>query len=201
LQIVAVVNCTASDGSQITNKATIAGTTNDPDPTNNSASAMFTVSHPDAVVSPSVAVRVLWPPNADLINVGLAAKGSDGSCPAPSSFHVNVYSNIADDTPINGEVQSPDAKDVAVGTLRLRAERPDSGPGRVYLIVLSATDAGGGTGFGTEVVVVPPNKGAGGVSLVNSLAQAAKSWADSNGGTPPPGYVAVGNGPVIGPKQ
>jgi uncharacterized repeat protein (TIGR01451 family) len=201
LQIVATVNCTASDGSQITNKATVAGTTNDPDPSNNAASAMFTVTHPKPVVSPSAAVPVLWPPNADLINVGLAAKASDSSCPVPSSFHVNVYSNIADDTPINGQVFSPDAKNIAVGTLRLRAERPDSGPGRVYLIVVSATDAGGETGFGTAVVVVPPNKSAGGASLVDSLAQAAKSWADSNGGAPPPGYVAVGNGPVIGPNQ
>ena len=201
LQIVVAVNCTASDGSQITNKATVAGTTSDPDPSNNSASAMFTVSHPNPVVSPSVAVPVLWPPNADLINIGLATKVSDGSCPAPPSFHVNVYSNIADETPINGEVNSPDAKNIAVGTLRLRAERPDSGPGRVYLIVVSARDAGGGTGFGTAVVVVPPDKSAGSAGLVNSLAQAAKSWADSNSGAPPPGYVAVGNGPVIGPKQ
>ena len=29
----------------------------------------------------------------------------------------------------------------------------------------------------------------------------AAAFAESNGGTPPPGYVISGDGPVIGPKQ
>jgi hypothetical protein len=43
-----------------------------------------------------------------------------------------------------------DARDIAPGTLRLRAERKGNGDGRVYLIVASATD-GSGNGRGTAV--------------------------------------------------
>jgi len=40
----------------------------------------------------------------------------------------------------------PDAKDIALLTLRLREERDATSDGRVDLIVVSATDTRGGTG-------------------------------------------------------
>jgi len=39
--------------------------------------------------------------------------------------------------------------------LRLRGERVDGGNGRVYLIVVSATDSGCAVAFGAVTVVVP----------------------------------------------
>ena len=124
--------------------------------------------------------------------------------PAPTTFAVQVFGNEDDATPTgngNGAVFSPDAKDVAVATLRLREERDAGGDGRVYLIVVKATDTAGGTGFATLTVVVPKSSSPASLASVNALATAAKAVADSNGGVPPAGYSLIGNGPVIGSKQ
>jgi len=59
----------------------------------------------------------------------------------------------------------------------------DGGNGRVYLIVVSATDSGGAVGFGAVTVVVP------------------KSGSQNNQGAPPAGYFVIGDGPIIGSKQ
>src|SRR5262245_34535661 len=93
--------------------------------------------------------------NHNLVNVGLAATTTDGPCPAPS-MAVQVFGDEDDQTPTGAKQNfSPDAKNIAVGTLRLRAERVGNLDGRVYLIVVSATDQAGGTGFATATVVVP----------------------------------------------
>ena len=96
---------------------------------------------------------------------------------------------------------SPDAKDIAVATLRLRQERISSNDGRVYLIVVKATDSAGGTGFATATTVVPKSSSAANVASVNTQAAAAKAVADSNQGVPPAGYFVIGDGPIIGSKQ
>src|SRR5262245_12719161 len=96
---------------------------------------------------------------------------------------------------------SADAKDIAVATLQLRQERAANSDGRVYLIVVKATDTAGGTGFGTATVVVPKSSSAADIASVNALADAARSFADANNGNPPAGYFVVGDGPMKGPKQ
>ena len=96
---------------------------------------------------------------------------------------------------------SPDAADIAVGTLRLRAERVKNLDGRVYLIVVKAVDAAGGVGFATATVVVPQKPGPASTTSANAQAAAAKSYADAHGGSPPPGFFVIGDGPVIGPLQ
>ena len=112
-----------------------------------------------------------------------------------------MYANEDDETATSaGTVHSPDAKDVANGTLRLRAERVDSGNGRVYLIVARATDTNGHTGFAVATVVVPKSPSNADARLVNSLA-AARTYALANNGSAPAGYVVSGDGPVVGPKQ
>ena len=96
---------------------------------------------------------------------------------------------------------SPDAKDIAVGTLRLRAERKGNGDGRVYLIVVKATDSSGNTrvqllhdgGAALHQGVRP--------DLGSQQAAAARNFCLAHDGTPPAGYFVVGDGPVIGPKQ
>jgi hypothetical protein len=83
----------------------------------------------------------------------------------------------------------------------LRNERVDSGSGRVYLIVVKATDSQGATGFGTATVVVPKSQSPEGLNAVSTSAAAAKAFAGSHNGVPPAGYFVIGDGPVIGPKQ
>jgi uncharacterized repeat protein (TIGR01451 family) len=201
IEVVANVDCSIPDGTPIMNTATVdADTPDDPDLTNNEASATFTVDNPVPIVTASVEVSQLKPGNHNLVDVGLEATATDGPCLEPPLV-VTVYSDEDDVVPGSGGRFSPDAADVAPGTLRLRAERMGTSNGRVYLIVVSATDDAGGTGFATLTVTVPKSAAKAWVQAVDSEAAVAKAYADANAGAPPPGYVPVGDGPVIGPKQ
>jgi len=96
---------------------------------------------------------------------------------------------------------SPDAKNIALGTLRLRSERRDTGDGRVYLIVVKTSDGTGNGAFSCTTVTVPNGNGGPPQASVNAQAAAAKTFCTNNGGAAPAGYFLVGDGPVIGPKQ
>ena len=146
----------------------------------------------------SVAATSLWPANHDLVGVGLAASATDNSGD-PVTIQVQVFSDEDDLTPASPGF-SPDAKDAAPGTLRLRAERDSPGDGRVYLIVITATDSSNNVSRNCLTVVVPKSKSQADVNAVNQQAQAALSYCATNG-TAPAGYVVVGDGPVVGPKQ
>src|SRR4029434_10851631 len=116
----------------------------------------------------------------------------DGACQAPTNFTVQVFSNEDDQGPTGENHFSADATSSGVATLRLRQERLGAGDGRVYLIVIKATDTAGGTGFATATVVVPKSSSPADVALVNANAAAAKALANANNGTPPAGYFLVG---------
>jgi hypothetical protein len=153
---------------------------------------------PACELTTPVATSTLWPPNHNLINVGLSAT-STGIC--PGNRQVTVFSDEPDVDPLTDGDMSPDAKNIALGTLRLRSEREDSGNGRVYLIVVRTSDGTGNGAFSCSTVTVPANQSAAGKSSVAAQAAAAKTFCTTNAGAPPPGFVLVGNGPVIGPKQ
>jgi uncharacterized repeat protein (TIGR01451 family) len=201
LTVVVAVSCNVANGSSINNTATIAsgaGSPPDNDTSNNSSSASFTVNNPPVTVTASVAINQLPQNSHDLINVGLAALASGGTtnCP-PGPLTVQVFGDEDDQTPTSStETFSPDAKDIAVGTLRLRAERVNSGNGRVYLIVVRS-----GSSFATVTVVVPKSSKQANIDAVIAEAAAAKAYADANNGTAPAGYFVIGDGPIIGNKQ
>jgi uncharacterized repeat protein (TIGR01451 family) len=202
--IVANVKCSTPNGTVISNTAAVsAETPPDNNQGNDSAGVSFTVFNPAPIVTTSVALAFLPQNDHDLVNVGLTASATDDVCPAPTTFVVQVFGDEDDQaaTDKQGTVFSPDAKDIAVVSLRLRQERMDSVDGRVYLIVVKATDAAGGTGFATATVVVPKSSSAANVASVNAQAAATKAYADSHNGAPPAGYVVVGDGPIIGSKQ
>ena len=147
------------------------------------------------VLTSSVAITSLSQTNSDLINVGLAATTNE-----PATITVQVFGDEDDQTPTTTTpvtVHSPDAKDIAVGTLRLRAERVDSGDGRVYLIIVKATDQSGNVSQACHTVVAPRKK----KGDVDAQAAAAKAFCEANNFTPPPGYFVIGDGPIVGPKQ
>jgi hypothetical protein len=116
------------------------------------------------------------------VNVGLAAS-TTGDCPGTRTIEVQVFSDEDDVDPQTIDDMPPDAKDIAVGTLRLRAERRDSGDGRVYLVVVRATDACG-TAFSSNTVVVAKSQSGANVASVNAQAAAAKAFCDADGGAP-----------------
>jgi len=153
----------------------------------------------------SVTTNTLWPPNHDLVNVGLAATVTD-DCDSnvvigggPNGTGVTVYSD-EQDLDIGSGNHSPDAKNIALGTLRLRSERAGPINGRVYLIVVQATDASGKTGFCATTVTVPHDQSKASKNSVAAQAAAAAAFFNTNH-VPPPGFVQVGVGPVVGPKQ
>lgn len=149
-------------------------------------------------LSCAVAASVLWPANQELVNVGLTVDtGGSGL----GQVQVTVFSDGDDDEETGDARQSPDATDIAPGTLRLRAERRGNGGGRVYLIVVRATDERGAVAVCCATVVVPHNQKKASRAAVQAQAAAARAFCEANGGAAPPGYYVVGDGPVIGTKQ
>jgi hypothetical protein len=167
----------------------------------NFCSTNFTVVDSTApMVSSSVAQSILWPPDHNLVNVGLSVAASD-NCASTPTVRVTIYSNEGDQPPGDEDSSfSPDARNISPGNLRLRSERSESGSGRVYLIVSQASD-GSNTGSSCAIAVVPHDQSAGSVAGVNGMAATAQSYCAGHNGTPPPGYLVVGNGPTVGPKQ
>jgi hypothetical protein len=151
-------------------------------------------------VTASLALASLWPPDHELVTVGLAASIVDTCDPNPKPG-VKVYSNEGDTAPTGDGNFSPDAKNIALSTLRLREERDANGNGRTYLVVVTGTDASGNVGFDCGTVVVTHDQSDASIAAVNAAAAAAKAFCLAHNGAAPPGYVQVGTGPVIGPKQ
>ncbi len=152
------------------------------------------------VVSCSVATPVLNQTNHDLVNVGLAGSAVD-QCEGELSVTVNVFADEDDEENTGDGRHSPDAKDLAVGSLRLRAERKGNSDGRVYLVIAAATDSSGNRGFSCCTVTVPHSSAPAAQMSAQAQAAAAQAFCLDNAGTPPAGYFGVGDGPVLGPKQ
>ena len=151
------------------------------------------------VVSCSVVTPVLNQTNHRLVNVGLMSNALD-QCEGELPVTVNVFADEDDDGTGDGN-SSPDAKDIAVGSLQLRGERKGNGDGRVYLIITEATDGSGNRGFGCCTVGVPHSNAASAQLSVLTQAAAARAFCQANAGTPPAGYFVVGDAAAQGPKQ
>jgi DNA/RNA endonuclease G (NUC1) len=176
----------AFDGTDYSNPATVSLTINDTVP---------------PVLTSSVAMALLSTTNSSLINVGLTASATDNSG-GPVAIDVAVFGDEDDQTPTaNNTIHSPDAKDIAPGTLRLRGERIEANDGRVYLIVVKATDSAGNISRNYHTVVVPKNNKQANIDAVYAQAAAAASYAQAHEGVPPSDYFEIGDGPIIGPKQ
>lgn len=177
-------NYVANDGSVDSNVATVTITINDTQA---------------PAVNASAVIGMLWPPNHDLVNVGLSVTATDNDGMIPT-IAVAVFSDEDDHLPAGGGM-SPDAKDIAPTTLRLRAEREGGGDGRVYIIRIIATDASNNQSVTYVTVVVPANQSKAAINSVNAQAAAAVVAFVGNGNNPPAGFYVVGDGPTVGPKQ
>jgi hypothetical protein len=110
----------------------------------------------------SVSPTTLWPPNHMLVSVQAAVAASDVCDPSPA-IRLDA---ITSSEPANSTGDGNTAVDVAgaaFGTddrsFELRAERQGGGPGRVYTIRYSATDAAMNTTTSQATVTVPANQG------------------------------------------
>ena len=145
-------------------------------------------TQPPAITA-ALAMTALWPPNHDLVNVGLTFSAVDNSTAATT--HLKVYSDEDDVTPGSGD-QSPDAMNFASGLLRLRAERSGNGDGRVYLIVITSVDGFMNASHRCMTVVVPKSQSASDVASVAQQANAAQVQCTATG-LAPNGYFVVGD--------
>ena len=149
----------------------------------------------------TIATDSLWPPNHALVNVWLGYNVVRGTY-AIASTTVIVYSNEGDLGPDGDNNFSPDARNVSAGALRLRSERPGHSDGRVYLVVITTTDIKGNKATCSHMTVtVPHDQSRASRDLIAGKAAAAAAFAEANHGTPPSGYIKVGDGPIVGPEQ
>ena len=95
---------------------------------------------------------VLRPANHKLADVLVAYEATDVS--GAPSCSLSVSSNEASNGPRDGNT-SVDWQVLDAHHLRLRAERSDSGNGRLYTITVSCRDASGNQSSGTTTVAVP----------------------------------------------
>jgi len=156
------------------------------------------------VVRFNTQVTSMWPANHRLINVGFRGTVRDACDPNPV-VTIQVFSDEEDEVPTGDGNFSPDAKPghsfaPNLLPLRLRTERSGGGDGRVYLILVTATDSSGNVGHACGTVVVPHSQSSAAKRSVQSQAAAALAHC-ARTRTAPAGFVPVGDGPIIGRIQ
>lgn len=129
-----------------------------------SSAEVLATSTPDThapTISMVVSPTQLWPPNRKMVLVATGISATDDRDFAPV-LAVSVTSS----EPVSGEGYGETAPDWEVvsnedGTfdVSVRAERSGIGPGRVYTITATATDAAGNKAIETATVTVPKSKG------------------------------------------
>jgi hypothetical protein len=118
---------------------------------------------------------VLWPPNHELMPVGVSWQTGDVCDPSGVRVElVSVTSSEPDDAPGNddggtsGDIQGADFG-TPDSTVLLRAERDGKGPGRVYQLNYRAIDRAGNATPAFGVVTVPHDQGQGPEPLLMRL--------------------------------
>ncbi len=173
------------------------------DAAGNTASCNQTITVNDVeppVITASVTESCLWPPNHNLVDVGLSIAVSDNCTPAAQiTVGLRVTSDERPEADEGDGHFSPDAVITGTGVnrvVRVRAERVGGSDGRVYLITITAIDQYNNASQKVLRVDVPKNQSKkSGVCAVDSRPVAG---ADSPDG----GFFATSPpAPVIGPKQ
>lgn len=147
---------------------------------------------PPPVVTCATTITALQPTGGGLVNVGFSYTCDDPAATKTVAVYVNDNNLTGTGTSFffNGAFYYPKPAAVQLfGTsLLLRADRYAT-PGRVYLIVVKATNANG-TGFASSTVVVPfsaffltPP------ATITTPAATAKAFCDANAGAPPSGAL------------
>lgn len=138
-----------------------------------------------------------WPPNHKLRTIGTATATDD--CDPDPVVTAAFYSNEDDLNPEGSGSFSPDAR-FADPDLQVRVERSGNGGGRVYLVIVTATDSAGKIGWDCCTAVVSHDRSQASVAGVKAQAAAAQKTCEKTADAPP-GYSVVGDGPAAGPKQ
>src|SRR5690606_15775615 len=98
----------------------------------------------------------LWPPNHKFVSINVLGV-TDPEGDSISIKIDSIFQDEAVDAPDSGNT-SPDGEGLGTATAQVRAERVESGNGRVYHIHFTADDGRSGTCSGEVLVGVPTNK-------------------------------------------
>ncbi len=112
---------------------------------------------PPQVAAVSASPSILWPPNHQMISVGISATSSD-ACGGSVSCSI---ASVASNEPVTGSgtgSTSPDWVVVSSNTLLLRSERAGNGTGRVYTVGIRCADERGNATMSSLDVVVPHDR-------------------------------------------
>ena len=113
-------------------------------------------------ISPVANKNILWPPNHQMEDIIIEANAFDNSG-MPVNLSVEVTSNEPMEGTGDGDTgpdwTTPDI-DQVTGTiyLQLRAERSGGGSGRVYTIIITATDDSGNSSTSSVEIIVSHDK-------------------------------------------
>jgi uncharacterized repeat protein (TIGR03803 family) len=116
-----------------------------------SCTAIVTVldTTPPTISEVAVTPNVLWPPNGKLVEVTLDYTAAD-DCGSVT----NVLTVTSNEAPKGADWVIEDNHHV-----QLRAERSDTGSGRVYTLTVISTDNAGNSSTKTTTVTAPKNRG------------------------------------------
>jgi hypothetical protein len=106
-------------------------------------------------LSVSATPNLLWPPNHRYVTVQATVAATDDSGTEPTVELVTVTSNEPDNGPDDGNTVDDIVTTEDPYAMRLRAERSESGTGRVYTIMYRATDGSGNSATASTTVRVP----------------------------------------------
>ncbi|MFG0334528.1 MAG: hypothetical protein ACF8TS_14320 [Maioricimonas sp. JB049] len=116
-------------------------------------------------------IDTLWPPNGKFVDIGLDCTIEDDVDPNPL-VEVFVYCDEAGDAIISED------------GVELWSRRDQDGDGRVYLIVVVATDAAGNVGMDCVAVTVPRDQSAESEALAKEQATFAEDYCREFGEVP-----------------
>ncbi|PYQ57203.1 MAG: hypothetical protein DMF58_18890 [Acidobacteria bacterium] len=111
---------------------------------------------PPALSNLTPSATQLWPPNHKMVNVSVDYAAPDLGDPAPVCL-LTIGSN----EPINGTGDGDTAPDwdvIDAHHVRLRAERAENGPGRIYTITATCADRSGNAAQKSSSVSVPKSQ-------------------------------------------
>jgi sugar lactone lactonase YvrE len=110
-------------------------------------------------LAPSVNKSLLWPPNHQMVDIVIQANAVDNN-----GLPVALTAAVSSSEPVEGTGAgdtTPDWTDPVINqvtgiiTLQLRAERSGRSSGRIYTVLVTATDASGNSNMATVDIKVP----------------------------------------------
>jgi hypothetical protein len=194
-----LVGGTPNDGSQAVNLACAMRSTTCRVKVEAVGNVFFDVSDADfrvadlspPVVTPTLARAVFAPPRGSMLPAGLTSNVTDNCDPAGS---LTITSAVHSDEPHGAAPFTPDAL-FSGGQPYLRSERDVLQDGRVYLVVVRATDTSGNAAFGCATAVVPHAATVGSYTAALVQATSAATWCNTHGGAAPATFTQLATNP------